>query len=40
LSAVALLALDRNHRSFSCTTLRAAADAALLTPLLLIPFLR
>lgn len=40
LSAAALLALDRNRRSISRTTLRAAADAALLTPVLLLPFLR
>lgn len=40
LAATLLLALDRNRRRFSRTDLRAAADLALLTPLLLVPFLR
>ena len=40
LAATALLALDRNRRLLSRTHLRAAADLALLTPILLLPFLR
>lgn len=40
LAAALLLALDRNRRRFSRTDLRAAADLALLTPLLLARFLR
>jgi hypothetical protein len=40
LAAVLLLALDRHRRRLSRTHLRAAADLALLTPLLLLPFLR
>jgi hypothetical protein len=40
LSAIALLALDRNRSRLSPIDLRAAADLALLTPLLLLPFLR
>jgi hypothetical protein len=40
LAAALLLVLDRRRRWFSRTHLRAAADLALLTPLLLAPFLR
>lgn len=40
LSALLLLALHRNHPRIERTNLRAAADLALLTPLLLLPFLR
>ncbi len=40
LSAVLLVALDRNHQRLSQVDLRAGADVALLTPLLLLPFLR
>ena len=40
LSAFLLLALDRNRLCISRLHLRAAADLALLTPLLLLPFLR
>jgi len=40
LAAVLLLTLDRHRRRLSRTNLRAAADLALLTPLLLLPFLR
>jgi len=40
LAALLLLLLDRNRRQFSRTSLRAAADLALLTPILLLPFLR
>jgi len=40
LSALLLLALDRNRTHLSLTHLRAAADLALLTPLLLLPFTR
>jgi hypothetical protein len=40
LAAALLLLLDRSRPRFGRTTLRAAADAALLTPLLLLPFLR
>ena len=40
LSAFGLLLLDRNRRRIASTTLRAAADLALTTPLLLLPFLR
>ncbi len=39
LSAAGLLALDRNRGRLSRTHLRAAADLALLTPALLLPFL-
>jgi hypothetical protein len=39
LSSLLLLILHRNRRQFSRTTLRAAADLALLTPVLLVPFL-
>jgi hypothetical protein len=39
LSAVTLLALNRHRRSIAALTLRATADVALLTPLLLIPWL-
>jgi hypothetical protein len=38
LSAVTLLALNHQRRSISALTLRATADFALLTPLLLIPW--
>ncbi len=40
LSALLLLLLDRNRTRFSRLHLRAAADLALLAPLLLLPFLR
>lgn len=40
LSALLLLALHRNRRRLSCIDLRAAADLALLTPILVLPFLR
>jgi hypothetical protein len=40
LAAVLLLALDRNRRRLSRLDLRAAADLALLTPLLFLPALR
>jgi hypothetical protein len=40
LSAFALFLLDRNCDRIAHTTLRAAADLALTTPLLLLPFLR
>jgi hypothetical protein len=43
LSAVLLLLLDalkRSHNRLAATTLRAAADLCLLTPLLVLPFLR
>jgi hypothetical protein len=40
LSATLLLALDRNRRRLSPLNLRAAADLALLTPLLFLPILR
>jgi hypothetical protein len=40
LAALSLFLLDRNRRQFSRTNLRAAADLALLTPILLLPFLR
>jgi hypothetical protein len=40
LSALSLLLLHRNHRRIAPLTLRAAADLVLLTPLLLLPFLR
>jgi hypothetical protein len=40
LSAALLLALDRKRGRLSRVGLRAAADLALLTPLLLLPFLR
>jgi hypothetical protein len=39
-AAIALLLLHRNRHTLAPTTLRAAADLALLTPLLLLPFLR
>jgi hypothetical protein len=39
-SAIVLLVLDRNRKRLSPINLRAAADLALLTPLLLLPFLR
>ncbi len=40
LSAAALFALEVNHERFEPLTLRAAADLALLTPLVVSPFLR
>jgi hypothetical protein len=40
LAAVVLLALHRNRQRLTRTHLRAAADLALLTPILLLPFLR
>jgi hypothetical protein len=40
LAAGLLLALDRNRKRLSRVNLRAAADLALLTPILLLPFLR
>jgi hypothetical protein len=40
LAAVLLLLLDRHRTRLSRTHLRAAADLALLTPLLLLPFLQ
>ncbi len=40
LAAVALFCLNRYRHRVLPTTLRAAADLALLTPLLLLPFLR
>jgi hypothetical protein len=40
ISAVLLLVLDRSRRHISRATLRAAADLALLTPLLLLPLLQ
>lgn len=40
LTAGLLLVLDRNRNQLSRVNLRAAADLALLTPLLLLPFLR
>jgi hypothetical protein len=40
LSALLLLGLDRNRHVLSRLNLRAAADLALLTPLLLLPILR
>jgi hypothetical protein len=39
IAAILLLALHRRHRHIQPTTLRAAADLALLTPTLLLPFL-
>jgi hypothetical protein len=39
-AATALLILHRCRHSLAATTLRAAADLALLTPLLLLPFLK
>jgi hypothetical protein len=40
LAATFLLALHRRHQNIQATTLRAAADLALLTPVLLLPFIR
>jgi hypothetical protein len=40
LAALLLLVLNSRHRRLSSTNLRAAADLALLTPVLLLPFLR
>ena len=40
IAAILLLILDRRRSKFSRTDLRAAADIALLTPILLLPFLR
>jgi hypothetical protein len=40
LAALAMLLLDGHHDRFSRIHLRAAADLALLTPALLLPFLR
>jgi hypothetical protein len=40
LAAVLLLALHSNRRRLAQIDLRAAADLTLLTPLLLLPFLR
>jgi hypothetical protein len=40
LAAILLLILDRNRHRLAGTNLRAAADLALLTPLLLLPLLR
>ncbi len=40
LSALGLLLLDRRRNRIAATTLRAAADLSLTTPLLLLPFLR
>lgn len=40
MAAILLLVLHRNHRRFAAVTLRATADLALLTPALLLPFLR
>ena len=40
LAAALLLVLDRNRNRLTRTHLRAAADLALLTPILLLPFLR
>jgi hypothetical protein len=40
LAALLLLLLHRNRRRLSRTSLRAAADLAMLTPILLLPFLR
>jgi hypothetical protein len=40
MAAILLLVLHRNHRRFGAVTLRATADLALLTPALLLPFLR
>jgi hypothetical protein len=40
ISAGLLLGLDRIHARLDPTTLRAAADLVLLTPILLAPFLR
>jgi hypothetical protein len=40
LAVVVLLVLDRQRRHLSNTNLRAAADLALLTPMLLLPFMR
>jgi hypothetical protein len=40
IAAIALLILHHRRHSMTPTTLRAAADLALLTPLLLLPFLK
>lgn len=40
MASALLLLLHRNRRRFDSTTLRAAADLCLLTPLLLLPLLR
>jgi hypothetical protein len=40
IAAAALLLLHHRRHTFDATTLRAAADLALLTPLLLLPFLK
>jgi len=40
ISAISLLVLDVRCRRFATITLRATADLALLTPILLIPFLK
>lgn len=40
LAALALIALDRIHLRLHQTIVRAAADFALLTPIVLLPFLR
>jgi len=40
IAALLLLVLHRNRRRLAPTNLRAAADLALFTPLLLLPFLR
>ena len=40
LSAASLHLLDLNHRRIASLTLRASADLVLLTPLLLLPFMR
>jgi F0F1-type ATP synthase membrane subunit c/vacuolar-type H+-ATPase subunit K len=40
LAAAFLLALHQRHQTIGATTLRAAADLALLTPILLLPFIR
>jgi F0F1-type ATP synthase membrane subunit c/vacuolar-type H+-ATPase subunit K len=40
LAAALLLVLHQRHQGISTTTLRAAADLVLLTPILLLPFIR
>ena len=40
LAAILLLVLNHYHRRLAATTLRASADLALLTPLLILPFLK